>query len=404
MEKEKVFDFFKRNFLVILFIIGIICFFAYTLTKDSMKKKTTYTVVEGTIEIADQTNLYLLKDEKLIDYDNTLPITAIVEQGKRASKNEAVATYQSSSYSDYLNQIEDIDKQIQTLVKDLPATYSADLTNIESKILEYAIEIQNSNSYSKMQEYKSKMDELAYRKITILSNSSPDSSAIRDLISKREELVKISKSSPNTISTPISGIVTYKIDGAEDVINYKEIENYNVSKLNEFINKYDESLNSEFGIKIINNFGAYLLVKTPVGENANYISEGRAYSIRISDLDNQTIRATLVKNTQEGNYNYSIFYLNNNIDDLIDYRKFSCEVIWRRVTGMAVPLTSIYKDETGYDYVRMVFGTEYVKVPINIVRQSDSIAIVENLTNDQLKQYNLSSDYKLELFDELIIE
>ncbi len=401
---EKVLDFFKRNIFVILFIIGIIGFFTYTLTKDSMKKKTTYTVVEGTIEIVDQTNLYLLKDERVIEYDDTLPITSIVEQGKRASKNEAIATYQSSGYDDYLNQIEDIDKQIQTLVKDLPATYSADLTNIESKILEYAIEIQKTTSYSKMQEYKSKMDELTYRKITILSNSSPDSSAIRDLINKREELVALSKSSPNTISTPVSGMVTYKIDGLEDSFKYKNVEDYNVSNLEELIKKYDESLSSEFGIKIINNFGAYLLIKTSVGENINYITEGRTYSIRISDLENQTIQATLIKNMKEGDYNYSIFRLNNNIDELIDYRKFSCEVIWKRVTGMAVPLTAIYKDEGGYDYVRMVFGTEYVKVPINVIRKSDSIAIVENLTKEQIEKYGLNSDYKLELFDELIIE
>ncbi len=402
---EKVLDFFKRNIFVILFIIGIIGFFTYTLTKDSMKKKTTYTVVEGTIEIADQTNLYLLKDERIIEYDDTLPITSIVEQGKRASKNEAIATYQSSSYDDYLNQIEDIDKQIQTLVKDLPATYSADLTNIESKILEYAVEIQKATSYSKMQEYKSKMDELTYRKITILSNSSPDSSAIRDLINKREELVALSKSSPNTISTPVSGMVTYKIDGLEDSFKYKSVQDYNVSNFDELIKKYDESLSSEFGIKIINNFGAYLLIKTSVGENINYITEGRTYSIRISDLENQTIQATLIKNMEEGDYNYSIFRLNNNIDELIDYRKFSCEVIWKRVTGMAVPLTAIYKDESGYDYVRMVFGTEYVKVPINVIRKSDSIAIVENFTKEQIKQYGLNNgDYKLELFDELIIE
>lgn len=404
MNRGKVLDFFKRNIFVIIFIVCIIAFFVYTFTKDSMKKKTTYTVVEGTIEISDQTNLYFLKDETVVDYDSSMAITSLVEQGKKAAKNEAIATYQNESYDEYLAQIEDIDKQIQTLVKDLPATYSTDLNNVETQILDLAIEIQGNTSYSKMQEYKSKMDELTYKKITILANSSPDSSAIRDLISQREELVSLSKSSSNTIITPVSGIVTYKLDGIENVIDFDNVENYTVSELEDIIKKYDEATSSEFGIKVVDNFQAYLLVKTAVGENVDYITEGKSYLIRTSDTDTQSFYATLVSNKQEDGYNYSIFTMNNNIDGLIDYRKFSCEVVWKKVTGMAVPLTSIYEDEVGYSYVLMVYGTEYVKVPVNIIRKSDSIAIVENLSQEELDKYGLTSDYELEIFDELIIE
>ena len=86
MSKDKVFDFFKRNFLVILFILAIIFFFVYTFTKEGMKRLTTYTVVEGIIEIGDQTTMYLAKNETIIDYDKSTPITALVEQGKKASK------------------------------------------------------------------------------------------------------------------------------------------------------------------------------------------------------------------------------------------------------------------------------------------------------------------------------
>ena len=72
---------------------------------------------------------------------------------------------------------------------------------------------------------------------------------------------------------------------------------------------------------------------------------------------------------------------------------------------MAVPLNSIYTDEIeGYEYVLMVFGTDYVKVPVNIIAKSDSIAIVENASNEVYEKYNLDTTFKLELYDELVIE
>lgn len=405
MSKDKVFDFFKRNFLVILFILAVIFFFVYTFTKEGMRRLTTYTVVEGVIEIGDQTTMYLAKNETIIDYDKSTPITALVEQGKKASKNEAVATYQNESYGEYLKQIEDIDSQIQTLVKDLPATYSSDLTNVEAKILTYAKEIQHTTSYSKIQEYKTKMDELAYKKITILANSSPDSSAIRDLLNQREELVKLSKSSDNTISTPVSGIVTYKLDGLEDKIDFTNLRNFSSTDINSLIESYSSSSNNEFGIKVIDNFNVYLIAKTPVGDSSDYIVEGRNYKIRIADIENQVVTVTLVKNIQDGEYNYSIFKMNNDVDNVVDFRAMSCEIIWKSYSGLAVPLTSISRnEEKGYDYVKMVFGTKYVEVPINIVRKSDSIAIVSNFTKEQYQEFGLEKECTVELYDELVIE
>ena len=401
----KIIDFFKENIKVIIVVAILLTFLIFYLSKEELGKKTIYTVVNGSIESSIETNLYLIKNETVIDYDKTQAITSIIDQGKRTSKNEAIATYKNDSYDEYQNQINDIDKQIQTLVKDLPVTYSADISNIEDKIFKYSNEVQKTTSYLKIQEYKTKLDELAYKKITILANSSPDSSAIRDLVSKRENLVKLSKSSNNIISSSMAGIVTYKVDGLENKFSYKNVQKFSTQNFEELISAYDGSKNSEFGIKVVDNFGAYFLVKTSCGDFDQYIKAGKQYKIRISDLENLSMYATLVSNSTDNGYNYSLFKIDNEIDNLIDYRKLSCEVVWNTIEGMAVPLNSIYTDEIeGYEYVLMVFGTDYVKVPVNIIAKSDSIAIVENASNEVYEKYNLDTTFKLELYDELVIE
>ncbi len=401
---EKVVNFLKSNIKLVIVFIILLAFFIFYISKKEFNHKTTYTVINGDIENSVETNLYLIKKETLIDYDKNQAIIAIVDQGKRAARNEAIATYQNDSYDDYQNQIADIDKQIQTLVKDLPITYSADISNIDNNILKYSKEVQRTTSYLKIQEYKTKLDELAYKKITILSNSSPDSSAIRDLVSKRENLVELSKKSNNIIFTSTSGVVTYKIDGIENKFSYSNIENFTENDFEKLISTYDTN-NSEFGIKIIDNFGAYLLVKTQTGDNDKYIKQGNRYKIRISDLENLTLTARLKKNISSNGYNYSLFEINNEIDKLVDYRKLSCEVVWNSINGMAVPLNSIYVDEEqGYEYVLMVYGTDYKRILINTIAKSDSIALVENVDKSLYEKYNLDSNFKLELYDELVIE
>ena len=100
-----------------------------------------------------------------------------------------------------------------------------------------------------------------------------------------------------------------------------------------------------------------------------------------------------------------MFKITNEIDSLIDYRKLSCEVVWNTVSGMAVPTNAVYKDaEKGYDYVLMVYGAEYVKVPIKIVASSDSIVIADNYSKEEIEAMGLDSRFKLELYDELVIE
>ena len=402
---KKVLDFLKANIRIIVIAVILLVFIIVYKSKDVFTHKTIYTVVNGDLESITETNLYLLKSENIVDYNKEESITAIVDQGKRASKYEAIATYQNDSYEDYQNQIAQIDKQIQSLIKDMPETHSADITGIENKILKYASELQGTTSYSKIQEYKAKLDELAYKKITILANSSPEDSAIRDLISKREELVRLSKTSENTIWTDRSGIVTYKLDGLEGILDYGNITNYSAQDLDNIIEKYNTNGNNEFGIKIVNNFNAYLLVKTPKGENDEYIKEGRTYNIRVADLENTTLKVRLTKNIAEGDYNYSIFEIQNEIDSLVDYRKLSCEVIWNTISGMAVPLNAIYHDdEQNYDYVLMVYGTDYKRVAVNIKRKSDSIAIVENVDKNTAESYGLDTSFVLEMYDELVIE
>ena len=94
----------------------------------------------------------------------------------------------------------------------------------------------------------------------------------------------------------------------------------------------------------------------------------------------------------------------NTIENLLDNRLVNAEVIWTRVSGMVVPTNAIKKDEEkGYDYVTAVNGGEYTDIPVTIVISSDSICIVESMTNEKKQELGLTTNQKLNVYDQLLI-
>lgn len=195
MKKEKKKRLLKKNVKKIIFFviaIVIICILIYNNEMNSMK---TYTVVNGTVEKTSDTYVYLLKKEEVIEIDETAVTIPVVDQDKRASKDEVVAVYKNAGYETYETEIASLDKEIQTMVKDLPTVYSSDVTSIDNQISELTKTAQKETSYVKMQEYKNQVNDLLEKKINILGELSPTGSKIRELISKRNELKDLSKTS-----------------------------------------------------------------------------------------------------------------------------------------------------------------------------------------------------------------
>ena len=394
---------FKDN-IQTLVIGGITVFIVlFLLIYNNINTSKTYTVVNGHVEKISDLVGYVLKDESVISIDNNISAIPVVEQGKRVFNNEIIAIYKNDKYDEYLAKVDALDKEIQTLIVDLPETYSNDINNINDEISKLTKEATQTTSYVKMQEYKKKIDDLAYKKVSILGNLSPAGSKIRELIEQRESLEENSKNLGNSINATRSGIVTYKIDGLENVINYNDILKYNETDLDNIILHYSNNNTNNFGIKIIDNFKCYLLVKEKRGENDKYIKEGRKYNIKLTDNGLEAISCTLEKNIETDEYNYSIFSISNSIENFVDNRTLNVEVVWTSVEGKAVPKNAMYRnDEKGYDFVTIVTGGEYTNIPVKIVISSDNMCIVENYEEEELQSLGIEDTVDLNVYDMLL--
>ena len=403
MSRTKAFKIKQNIFFGVIFvsIVGGIVLYKFTL-----KPQITYTVINGYVEKVDDTTAALIKQESVLELRKDSSAIPVVEQGKRAAKDEVLAVYKSEDYDEYLSKINEMDESIASLVKDLPTTYSLDITNIQNEISSVTKNAYGENSYLKMQEYKSMLDELSYRKVNTLSELSPAGSKIRELIEERKELENQNKMSGDNIKASVSGVVTYKIDGLENIVDFSKVEELSSDKIDEIWGKYKENNINNFGIKIINNYSAYLITKVPRGENDKYIKEGSVYKLKLNgNNNNNTLEGTLIKNIQTDQFNYSIFHISNGIEDLIDNRLLDVEIIWNREEGMAVLKNAIKRNtEDTYYYVTLVNGGQYMDIPIKIVSSSDTVCIVENFSKEERESLNITTTTTLQMYDVLVVQ
>lgn len=405
MKKNKVDRKKLDRFIAIAVIVLVVLIIVIVKYDDVFETKKTYTVINGYVEKVTDSVGILVKEEQVVDVDNTKSLITVAEQYTRVAKNGIIATYKDESYDNYLQEVNELDKTIESLIKDLPNTYSTEISSINQQISLIAKEAKSSNSLLKIQEYKNKLDELSYKKVSLLSEYSPSGSKIRELIEEREELEEALISSSNNVIAPISGAVTYKIDKLENIVDINNILNYGESEIETFFTKYSNNNINEYGIKIVNNYNAYFIVKTPVGENDVYINEGKTYTLKTTEQDEYEFSAKLVKNIKSGEYNYSVFNIENGIENIIDYRILGLEVVWNKTEGIAVLNTGIKDSSDGrYKYVTLVYGGQYIDIPIKIVNSDENISIVENYTSDELTELGIECNAILARYDIIVVQ
>lgn len=257
-----------------------------------------------------------------------------------------------------------------------------------------------------MQEYKSKIDELSYKKVIILGELSPKGSKIRELIEKRKNIEEANNLSNDNIKAIEPGVVTYKIDNLENLFDFEKVEEFTKEEFEKIFDKYNENNCNDFGIKIVDNYLAYFIVKIPKGEHEEFIKVNYRYNIKTNEKESDEFVGTLIKKLESESENYLLFEITDGVENLIDHRAINLEIIWDRTEGIAVLKDAIKRNEQHtYDYVTVVNGGEYIHVPVKIVSSNEGICIVENYSSEEKERLGISNNKnKISLYDILVTE
>ena len=391
-------------YLVSLVVIAYVIYTIYLLIKEPTN---VFTVEEGKL-YNEETNIgYVIRNEKVVKGENYKNgMEQIKSEGERAAKDENIFRYYSANEESLKQKISELDQKIQEAMQNTEGILPSDMKALESQIDEKVENLNQLTDSAKLEEYKKEISSYVNKKAKIAGDLSPQGLYLKQLIDERKNYETELNSGAEYVKAPMSGIVSYKVDGLEDKLTPDMFSS--LSK------KYLESLdlktgkivasNNEAG-KVIDNFCCYIATISD-SEDAKNAEVGQKVSVRLSN--NAEISAEITNIIKEDNEEILlILKINEQIEELINYRKISFELIWWSKTGLKIPNQSIVT-ENYLNYVVRNRAGYLSKLLVKVTKTGDKNSIVEPYDTEELKELGFSNSEiisykKITLYDEILL-
>lgn len=397
----------KKKILIVVVSVIAVCYILYAVILLNKNESGTIFIGQGTILQEETVVGYIIRNEQVIkneEYQNG--IVQIADEGEKVYKDEAIFQYYSDEAKELSTQITEIDLLIQEQLKNENITSNSDIKLIETQIEEKIEKLRTITNIQEMTEYNNTIKKLLERKISAFGEINGATKELKELVKRRNDLNNQIANSTKYLTAPISGIVSYKIDGLEEELTTQDF--------NKLSTEYLETLNlksgqiiatsSEAG-KVIDNF-SYYIATSMSSEEAMNSKIGDKVKIRLST--NDEIKAEIVHINEEEGKRVIILEIDRLTEKLINYRKISFDVIWSSDSGLKVPNKAIGKDEKGLSYVIRTKSGYLTKLIVKIENGNENYSIVtsyntEELTNLGFTQEEISDYKKIKLYDEILL-
>lgn len=408
-----------RLILVTVVIVYLIFRMIPTLYASNLK---TITVEHGYIEISVKTDGIILRDEKVYKINGTGKVVYLADEGKKLGKGMKVAQIiRNSKNYDLEKEIEEIENRIKTLQENNISTeiFSEDLEKNENYIEDITEKIKQKVILGQYEEINNLKEELELRmnkQAYISGEKGYLGESLNQLKNRKEELIKQLDASKEIYYSDKTGILSYKIDGLEEIFSSSNISNLTVEDY-KIIEKRQVNLRNNEAIKhgdpifkICDNYYWYIMVKID-NECLDSLEEGNDVYIRIGKEDKE-YKANIYKINKGEQESLIIFRLDDYLYKFIDDRYVNIDIIKKKYEGMKIPKTSIV-EENGIKGVFIKDENGIVKFrPIKILGEDDEYVIIYegdkiNPGNRGKIEVNVNSKmekmYTINLFDNVIV-
>ena len=391
--------------IILLILASYLIYVIYLLIKQPTN---IFTIEEGNLYKEETDVGYVIRDETVVRGENYKNgIEQIITEGERAAVNENIFRYYSTNEESLKSKIAELDTKIQDAMAESTAlSNGSDMKLLEDQIDKQIENINKITDMSQLEEEKKEIDNLVTRKARTAGEASPQGSYLRQLIDERKQYESELNSGAEYVKAPMSGIVSYRVDGLEEVLtpdNFSSLSKEYLESLNLSTGKI-VATNSEAG-KVIDNFYCYIATITS-SEEAKQAEVGDDVEVRLSNNVEVDAEITNIIKEDDGDI-ILILKLTEQIEELINYRKITFDLIWWNETGLKVPNQAIV-NENDLNYVVRNRAGYLSKILVKVERQGDNYSIIDSYTTEELKELGLSEEeivnYKrISLYDEVLI-
>lgn len=394
-----------KKILIIILLLLIATYMIYTVSLLIINPTDTYIIKKETLSKEDSSVGYIIRDEEVIrgqNYENG--IYAIATEGEKVSKSESIFRYYSDNEKEISENINQLNHQIQTLLEKEKNIPSADIKAIENQTEEKIEKLRNLNNYQEILEYKNNIDNLITKKIKFIGDST-ENKEIKSLINQRNSYEDKLKNGSEYITSTMSGIVSYKVDGLEEEFSKENFDKMTEQYFNEKELKTGQIIatSNECG-KVIDNFQCYIAV---IMDSDSAMKANIGNKVKIRTSNKKETNAEIIKINEESGKRTIIFKLNEMNEELINHRKIAIDVIWWSESGLKVPNQALI-EEDGKCYVLRNKSGSKAKILVNVKMKTDKFSIISTYSATELKELGYDENYiknykKINNYDEIIL-
>lgn len=399
----------KKQIAFIAILIVILCYTIYMVYRLIIKPTDIFIVENGKISSEESVQGYIIRDEIVLkgeNYKNGL--VQIKSEGEKVAKGEAIFRYYTAGEEQLKNKIKELDVKIQEAWEKEDNIFSSDIKLIEGQIETKLYELYHTNDIQKIKEYKKDLNTYITKKAKIAGEKSPAGSYLKKLIEERSEYENQLNSGSEYLTSTRSGVVSYRVDGLEEVLTPSNFGSLSKKVLEELNLKTGQivSTSEECG-KIIDNFSCYIasILKNENLEEKN-AKVGDKLTLRLSN--SKEVKAEIIYISKESEKeDLVIFKLEQYVEELINYRKISFDIIWWNESGLKVPNEAIKTESEDLYYVikKSVGYTD--KIYIKVLKKGEKYSIIKNYeSGKELLEKGISKEIvenrkKITLYDEI---
>lgn len=380
----------------------IAVFFAAEIYSLTTRTYSTQTAYEQTVLETVDAEMFIIRDETMLESTASGTFVQIAENGERVSRGSTIAAFFTSETAahNYVK-IESLNSQLEVYnaIESQTRLENVDVEKLQNQAKADFDDILDSvynNDYSNLEELKLSYSENVSKRQKSLGQSVDCSSKITEITQEITELQ--TNVTPGTIITAEnSGYYVGSVDGYENIITVEDIDSLTVDELESALDA-DKAEISENSIgKIINGYNWYIATLIDSAKVVD-MSDGKSVKIILGDSVDDMVQTTVYSlESVEDNQTLVIFKCNLMNDELTSLRKVSGKVVIDEHTGLKINSEAVRFDENGNAgvYVRRANIVNFRS--LNIIYSEESFVVAAD-TEDFESEYE-----HLKLYDEVII-
>ncbi len=401
----------RKNFGIKNFFFSLIAVCIVIYIFQSLHGTIETAVAEkGDLENIIKAEGIIVKDEKI--YNATLDgsVTYYFEEGSKVKQGQLIADLNTDANSAQVNrQIAEIDAAINSRNKNPEASAAV----AKETLILYEADIQQSilkNDLDGMYNIVSQADNDGSLEV---NQGTYDAYDVNQLANMKKDLEKSVSTNKVPYYSAKAGIITYKIDGLENVYSIEDV--YDLTASSTLKKEYTvsdkstkESVSANEGIlKVIRNFD-YYIAATVDNEKAKLFTENKYIKTRIhSDGQSHEVWGFIKKINYGSEQSVLILYFDDYFYKIYDKRYVDLELITDIYEGIKINTQSL-TEKDGMTGVYVQDASNIIKFfPVEIIGRDENFAIVglgEYIEKDERRIIKIDGKnfYTVKIFDKVV--